>query len=325
MEKLANIYTPADLYPAFGQCLVQSNYTDAVAIAMVAGAYARFDTLRVADKTAHDAGKLLFIKAAAGSTEEQKKAFQQKMLETTKNPETLKVACAQIEKIGPPDYVPNYMMKHGMSAFTGQAGGLVEGFDAKAAWKSTLDTYLHCPLAGSAATSGGVFQFQGQDYVLRQATDMTFTFTPTDQTDVARRTDALVVIVYHNVNSFEQLQAQKNRVLEGYRKPGAVVLEKSLKDTPPSAGSSGECVFAAAQRIGDYQDALFARFFLQDGIGYAYVYTRSFYDGVSPEGALLKWINSHGFETLDAMQNLKLVLNDTVLATWKKSVPESGK
>jgi len=34
-----------------------------------------------------------------------------------------------------------------MGAFlkSGPADGLVKNFDAKAAWKQALDTYLHCP------------------------------------------------------------------------------------------------------------------------------------------------------------------------------------
>lgn len=39
------------------------------------------------------------------------------------------------------------MIQHGMGAFTRDAkadNGLVEGFDARAAWSQTLGSFLHC-------------------------------------------------------------------------------------------------------------------------------------------------------------------------------------
>ena len=55
----------------------------------------------------------------------------------------------QIERIGAPDYYPRYMVQHGMQAFLISDGsdGLVKDFDAPAAWKQALDSYLHCPAA----------------------------------------------------------------------------------------------------------------------------------------------------------------------------------
>jgi hypothetical protein len=145
VDKLMNTYTPADLYPAQGKCIAMGDYKNALVINALAGVYTRFDTLRVADESAHDAGQVLMMQVASGIPEERRKAFLQNLRETINDPAALKAVCAQIKKIGRPNYFPDYMIQHGMGAFTGSQKGLVANFDAAAAWKSSLDSYLHCP------------------------------------------------------------------------------------------------------------------------------------------------------------------------------------
>ena len=59
---------------------------------------------------------------------------------------SMAMLCSRIRVIGPPNYRPTYMIRHGMGAFIGGSGnGLVADFDPAAAWEESLDTYLHCP------------------------------------------------------------------------------------------------------------------------------------------------------------------------------------
>ena len=56
--------------------------------------------------------------------------------------------CGVVARIGPPSYVPRYMLDRGLAARGGQGadGGLTAGFDAAAGWKKAMKTYLHCTL-----------------------------------------------------------------------------------------------------------------------------------------------------------------------------------
>lgn len=145
-ENLENRYTPADLYPAMTKCLSQSDYKKAVFISALAGVYARFDTLRVADKTAHDANAVLRMQATANVSDEQKKTFRKTMQDITGNPADFAQMCRDIAHIGPPSYFPDYMIQHGMAAFDQNGGSvLVPDFNIADGWQTSLDSYLHCP------------------------------------------------------------------------------------------------------------------------------------------------------------------------------------
>jgi hypothetical protein len=55
--------------------------------------------------------------------------------------------CDSATRIGSPDYVPSYMILHGMNAITDPASTkakLVPDFDAEAAWSKVKKIYLHC-------------------------------------------------------------------------------------------------------------------------------------------------------------------------------------
>lgn len=146
-DKMKNTYTPADLYRAVGKCLNQGDMKKSVFLYAIAGAYARFDTQRVADATAHDANTVLTMQTFSTLADEQKTAFKQAMNRVADDPENFGKMCADIRRVGPPAYFPTYMIQHGMGAFGGDGKGLVPNFDAAAAWKSSLDSYLHCPPA----------------------------------------------------------------------------------------------------------------------------------------------------------------------------------
>lgn len=146
-EKLESKYTPTDLYTAFSRCIEAGKYREGTFLFALAGVYGRFDTFRVADKTAHQAVAVARMQALGGVDKDKQTAFQDNLNKTLGDPEDLTAVCKDIRRIGPPSYFPRYMIQHGMGAFlkSGPADGLVKNFDAKAAWKRALDTYLHCP------------------------------------------------------------------------------------------------------------------------------------------------------------------------------------
>jgi hypothetical protein len=145
--RLQSKYTPPDLYRALGRCLQQDKYREAAFLFALAGVYGRYDTQRVADQTAHQAVAVLRMETFGALSKDKEDAFKKTLQESLGSPGGLAAACREITRIGPPDYYPRYMIEHGMGEFLkdGLSDGLVAGFDPPAAWKRSLDTFLHCP------------------------------------------------------------------------------------------------------------------------------------------------------------------------------------
>lgn len=145
-ENLSSKFTPADLYQAVSLCAQQGRNREGTLLFALAGAYGRFDMLRVSDKTAHQAVTVLRMQAFGGMAPDQQNALKESVKNTLGSPDGLAAVCKEIKRIGPPNYHPGYMIQHGMGAFTraGTDTGLVKEFNAAAAWKQSLDTYLHC-------------------------------------------------------------------------------------------------------------------------------------------------------------------------------------
>lgn len=142
----SNTLTPADLYPGVADCARQEDYQKAIALYTLAGAYGRFDTLRVADRTAHAALAALQMGDFGSLSPATQGRLRAELQSQLRDPARLAGICNSLRGIGAPNYMPTYMIQHGMGAFTGNTGdGLTPGFDAKASWQSILSSYLHCP------------------------------------------------------------------------------------------------------------------------------------------------------------------------------------
>ena len=136
--------TPADMYPAVRTCINRGDFQRAARLSAIAGAYGRFDTLRVNDVSAHQALQVLQLNNLQSLSPEAKEKFQATVKEIIASNELAELY-AQARKLGGPTYYPTYMTQHGMSAFTGKGAGLKENFNAAEAWESSLTGYLHCP------------------------------------------------------------------------------------------------------------------------------------------------------------------------------------
>lgn len=146
-SKLINKYTPADLYRGLAACIQNNNFKDGAFLFAIAGVYGRFDTFRVADKSAHQAISVLQMNTLTTLDKAKRDSLSAEVKKFASDPAKLQTTCNKIRKIGSPDYHPRYMIQHGMSAFTGGAAnnGLIENFNVKDAWEKALDSYLHCP------------------------------------------------------------------------------------------------------------------------------------------------------------------------------------
>lgn len=144
---LKNVYNSADLYKGLAKCINDGAYERGVLLFALAGVYGRYDTLRVADPTAHQATTVLRMTYFDSLEEARKLTFLAKLKETLGTPDGLKRVCSEVRKIGAPAYFPRYMIQHGMGAVSDDTskGGLIDGFDSESAWEKSLGSYLHCP------------------------------------------------------------------------------------------------------------------------------------------------------------------------------------
>lgn len=145
LDEVKNTYTPSDLYRAYADCVQKNNYKDATELFMVAGAYARFDALRVTDKSAHQARTALIMNASSSMSEQQRNEWKAYLDKYTPESQEAAEACGKIKRIGPPDYYPAYMIQHGIKAFLKEkTDPIVPDFDPQNAWQTVLDKGLHC-------------------------------------------------------------------------------------------------------------------------------------------------------------------------------------
>lgn len=147
VKSLRNTYTPVDLYQSNVECVQRGDYEAAVYSNALAGLYARYDSMRVADSSAHQAQSVLLNKYVGSLDEKQKKVFMETISAMVADPKKFSLLCDAFRKIGAPQYKPTYMIQHGMSAVLGKVSedGLVANFDSATAWERSLDSFLHCP------------------------------------------------------------------------------------------------------------------------------------------------------------------------------------
>ncbi len=145
INELSSSRTPADIYPGIADCLSQDRIEEATKLYALAFVYGRFDQQRVADRTAHQATRVLELEHLATSDQKRSDKMLKRVGEISESPEELHQLCAEIRGLGRPTYFPAYMIQHGMGAVLGRNGDGLNGVSESDAWEEVLDDGLHCP------------------------------------------------------------------------------------------------------------------------------------------------------------------------------------
>jgi hypothetical protein len=153
--------TPPDIYLGVSACILKDDYRAAAALFALAGVESHFDAERVSDKSAGQAGQVLIMTTFNALPDGRRKEFQKTVTGLYADPKGMAPICRAIEKIGYPTYYPEYMVLHGIQAFTAKPGDatLVANFDAPTTWNFLLTNYLNCvdvpaaPLAPAQKTT----------------------------------------------------------------------------------------------------------------------------------------------------------------------------
>lgn len=144
-DQILDTYTPADLYPAAAACIINNRTEDGIYLYVVAGAYSRYDALRVTDKTAYDAPVLLRLRSFRPVGVERMKQFDAQVLSFLQNDTKHVVLCQKVLHLGPPKYFPRYMTQHGMGAFLSpQGSNQVQDIDPAISWLVVIKDYVKC-------------------------------------------------------------------------------------------------------------------------------------------------------------------------------------
>jgi hypothetical protein len=133
-------HTAADIAYGARSCAEREDFSGSADLVLIASAFAFFDTKRISDQTAHQALNALFAEAI-GSLPEPLPASVFAEINALDGPESRKPGlCRTLENVGPPRYVPTYMLAHGMEALRGRPRAYKppRGFKAEAAWKESL-------------------------------------------------------------------------------------------------------------------------------------------------------------------------------------------
>lgn len=163
LDGVVSTITPPDLYAAIPRCLAANRYTDAVALFALAGAEASFDALRVTDKTAGQARQVLIMNTFGRLPQEQRQQFNDTLKVTMADPHALADLCDRVRKLAPPSYYPQYMILHGIKAFSSDPyeNAIDAHFDAQSSWAQVQRTYLQCGAALPAQGTSAVRSDRG--------------------------------------------------------------------------------------------------------------------------------------------------------------------
>lgn len=145
-QKEAENPTPVEWFKGFVSCAQSENYSTASIAFAIAGSSAKYDTYRVDDISAHQAGKVMVMQAFQAIDEDKRAAFQSYLIETFADADNLQTYCVRIKALNPPAYHPEYMINHGMKYIQqGNSDGiLVAPTDPVATWHKSVDEYLNC-------------------------------------------------------------------------------------------------------------------------------------------------------------------------------------
>lgn len=143
LHDLTPQHTPIELMRSVARCLEKENYHQAADLYTAAMTYGFYDTLRVSDNTAHQALMVVRMSAFSEAEQAELETLQDAIAARLEAPEL----CERLTALGAPQYHPDYMLQHGMEAFSAmpqEKGGLVADFDAAGAWQHALQTVPKC-------------------------------------------------------------------------------------------------------------------------------------------------------------------------------------
>ncbi|MXY57740.1 MAG: hypothetical protein F4029_11150 [Gammaproteobacteria bacterium] len=144
-ETVSNSFTAADITSGARACLDMGNYDRMADLLLVANAFAYYDTLRVTDTSAHAALSALFAEQFADISSAQRDRAGTAIDALAGDDARVGALCANLADLEPPEYLPTYMLAHGLAHLIGdEKEPPLREIDRAAGWREAL-TFTKCP------------------------------------------------------------------------------------------------------------------------------------------------------------------------------------
>ncbi|GAB2180871.1 hypothetical protein DLREEDagrD3_10940 [Denitratisoma sp. agr-D3] len=139
MKEVTSEFNPPALLYAAKQCIKAQEYAKAWALLTTGYGFAYYDLKRLADKSTQGARTVLIMNTFADLTKEEREQSSRTSKEIQADPEQVKVYCAELTRIGPPSYEPQWAILHGIGAYQEPRNGhYLTNVDTKALWQEVL-------------------------------------------------------------------------------------------------------------------------------------------------------------------------------------------
>lgn len=133
-------FNPPTLIYAAKQCIQEEDYRKAWALFTTANGFAYYDLKRLADLSTQGALSVLIANAFSDLPMAKRDQAQKVIEEMRADPEQVKAYCAELTRIGPPTYEPNWAILHGIGAYQEPRNGhYLTNVDIQAIWKEVRE------------------------------------------------------------------------------------------------------------------------------------------------------------------------------------------
>lgn len=143
-DHVKNTYSPYILYQSIPKCMLEGDADSAAFLWSMVKIYGRYDMLRVTDETAKAAIDYLEMRLMQQDLDKDK---AKRLAEAVNASIDIDELCAQVRRIGAPDYHPSYMIEHGIEAMMEEIrvhDGLIPNYSREANWKKITNQYMKC-------------------------------------------------------------------------------------------------------------------------------------------------------------------------------------
>lgn len=139
ISEVISTFNPPALFYAAKKCIKERDYSKAWALLTTANGFAYYDIKRLADRSAQGARSVLTMNAFADLTNEERESFAKVGTEIQRDPNQVKMYCAELTRIGPPSYEPRWAILHGIGAYQEpRRGHYLTNVDVTSLWEEVL-------------------------------------------------------------------------------------------------------------------------------------------------------------------------------------------
>lgn len=139
MSEITSEFNPPALIYAAKNCIKEQEYSKAWALIATGYGFAYYDLNRLADRSTQGARSVLSMNAFADLTNDEREKSAKISKDIQKDQEQVQAYCSQLTKIGPPTYVPQWAILHGIGAYQEPRNGhYLTNVDANALWDEVL-------------------------------------------------------------------------------------------------------------------------------------------------------------------------------------------